>query len=344
MLRYEPYEEAADLPNVVVDGSPNAGTVLCLTHWPGIPVPPGTEADLSAEMAFRYLDLGADRHGDAEVVTNNHLDQDGLVSVHALSDPEHALAHRAFLEDLAAAGDFGTFRDRSAARASMTIAGFVDRERSPLAPLGDDADAVLYEHLLRLLPALVDDVDPWRDLWAEEDEQLTGSLAALASGEVVVREDPSVDLAVVDFRDAHQQWWGHRFGHQRFEGIHPMAVNNATDHFTLLLVRGRHYKVVQRYETWVQYRSRRPQPRVDLRPLADELTAAEPASARWVADAPDDLSPQLTLVEGDESGLERADLIARLEPAPGRGTRRVGPLRQRGGLNDPPFWHRIPLP
>ncbi len=311
-LRYAPYPDTVARPNVVVDGSPNAGTVLSLTHWPGIPVLPGTEADLSAQMAFRYLDLGADRHGDAEVVTNNHLDQDGLVSVHALTNPEHALAHRPFLEDLAAAGDFATFRSRDAARVSMVIAAFADVGRSPLSPLGDDADRVLYEHLLRILPELVADVGGWRELWAEEDEQLSGSLAALASGEVVIREDPSADLAVVDFRDVHQHWWGHRFGHHRFVDIHPMALNNATDRFTLLLVRGRRYRVVQRYETWVQYRSRRPPGRVDLRPLADELTAVEPGTARWVAEAPDGLSPQLTLFHGHESGLERADVLARV--------------------------------
>ncbi len=300
-LRYEPYETSTDQPNIVVDGSPNAHTVLCLSHWPGIPVLPGTEADLSAQMAFRYLELGADHHGDAEVVTNNHLDQDGLGAVHALTRPEHALTHRAFLEDVAAAGDFGTYRNRDAARVSMVIAA-----------LSQQLEGDGYPDLLALLPEMVVDVTPWRELWAEEDEQLSGSLAALASGEVVVREDPAVDLAVGDFRDVHQQWWGHRFGHQRFEEIHPMALNNATDRFTLLLVRGRRFRVVQRYETWVQYRSRRPHPRVDLRPLADELTAAEPGPARWVAEAPDGLSPQLHLVDGQESGLERNDVVARV--------------------------------
>jgi hypothetical protein len=311
-LHYEPHEATVDRPNVVVDGSPNASTVLCLTHWPGIPVPPGTEADLSAQMAFRYLDLAAGHHGDAQVVTNNHFDQDGLVSIYAMTQPEHALEHRAFLEDLASSGDFATFRNREAARASMVVAAFADPERSPLAPLADDPDADLYAHLLERLPELIADVKPWRDLWADEDDELSGSLAALGSGEVVIREDPAVDLAVVDFRDAHQRWSGHRFGHKRFDDIHPMAVNNATDRFTLLLVRGRRYRVVQRYETWVQYRSRRPQPRVDLRDLADELTAVEPGSARWVADAPDGLAPELALADGHESGLDRADVVARL--------------------------------
>ena len=92
-----------------------------------------------------------------------------------------------------------------------------------------------------------------------------------------------------------------------------MALNNATDHFTVLA---------------------RPGPALPGRPALRDLgpvprpgahrpgstsarwptscTAAEPGTARWVADAPDGLAPQLTLVDGDESGLERADVVARL--------------------------------
>ena len=71
----------------MVDGSPAPGTVLCLSHWPGIGSPPEFAADLSADMAFRYL--GAfDRHGSAEAVSNNHFDQDGLVGLFALVSPD----------------------------------------------------------------------------------------------------------------------------------------------------------------------------------------------------------------------------------------------------------------
>ena len=111
------------VPNIVVDGSPNEGTVLTLTHWPGYPQPSGYHFDLSAEMAFHYLDEPIE-HPTAEVVTNNHFDQDGLVGLHALVEPEPSLANRQLLIDVAAAGDFGTYRDRRAARASMTISAY----------------------------------------------------------------------------------------------------------------------------------------------------------------------------------------------------------------------------
>ena len=89
-MRYDDYEASRDVPNVVVDGSPNESTVLNLSHWPGVPAPNGLARDLSAEMAFAYLDTPPE-HPAAEIVTNNHFDQDGLISIFALTDPAAAL-------------------------------------------------------------------------------------------------------------------------------------------------------------------------------------------------------------------------------------------------------------
>ena len=95
-LSFVPYHELGGRPNVIADGSPTDGTVLCLTHWPGIDSPPDLRADLSAEMAFRYL-RRFDRHDGAAAVSNNHFDQDGLVSVYALAFPEQGLARQRLL-------------------------------------------------------------------------------------------------------------------------------------------------------------------------------------------------------------------------------------------------------
>ncbi len=315
-LRYQPYESTDTIPNVVVDGSPNAATVLTLSHWPGTPTPVGAAhdlaADLSAQMAFRYVNSGEWLHGSAEVVTNNHFDQDGLISMYALSRPSDAVPRRTFLEDVAAAGDFATFRDRRAARLSMLIAAYADPARSPLAPLPTDhrqTCALLYSELLGRLPELVDRLDDQRSLWQDEDRQLTASEAALAAGDVVIEEHPDVDLAVVTMSEAAGGWSGHRFATRRFDGIHPMALDNATDRFALLLVRGRHYCFTYRYETWVQYRSCRPRPRVDLAPLAEELTSRERGNTTWQADPVGELTPQLRPVDDAESSISSDDLV-----------------------------------
>src|SRR6185436_2936891 len=129
---YAGYSASEAVPNVVIDGSPNAQTVLTLTHWPGYPQPAGYHFDLSAEMAFHFIDEPI-AHPLADVVTNNHYDQDGLVGLHALIDPEQSLLHRQLLIDIASAGDFAKTSDRGAARASMTIDAYADPERSPIA-------------------------------------------------------------------------------------------------------------------------------------------------------------------------------------------------------------------
>ena len=311
-LQYEPYDDAAGVPNVVVDGSANAGTVLTISHWPGSVAPPGCAADTSAQMAFLYLDRGADLHGDAAVVTNNHFDQDGLVGVYALTSPEDALARRAQLEDLAAAGDFATFTVRSAARLSMAVAALADPARSPLPDLPEDYAelcAGLFRCALELLPRWLDDPGRCRDLWADEDAELDASLAALAAGAVTVDEHLELDLAIVTLRCDRSS--GHRFVGRRFSGVHPMALHRATDRTTILTIdpSGRH-QLTCRYEGWVQYRSRPIPPRVDLRPLADVLTAAEPGGAVWQADAPSDLTPQLqTTPSGPPSAIDVPDII-----------------------------------
>ncbi|MBK5332922.1 MAG: hypothetical protein JJD93_13175 [Ilumatobacteraceae bacterium] len=320
-FRYLGYPASATEPNVVVDGSPNDSTVLTLTHWPGFPQPDGFHFDLSAEMTFHYLDAPIDA-GAADVVTNNHFDQDGLVGLHALVNPELSQEHRQLLIDAARAGDFATFRDRRAARASMIINAYADAGRSPIADrlVGsyDEQCVVLYEETIPLLVSMAVDGERFHNLWAEEDEQLTASEKAIANDVITVEELPDIDLAVVTIPDSEITRSGHRFAGESFEGVHPMALHNATNCFRLLVVHGRRYQYVDRYETWVQYRSRRPLPRVDMRPLAERLIECERSSAMWSASRPGSLTP--TLRVDAESSLDsdvvRGMVIAHLRDSP----------------------------
>jgi hypothetical protein len=313
-LRFLPLAETAGLPHVVVDGSPNAGTSLVLTHWPGIPCPDGLTADTSAEMTFRYLDRGAANHGASEVVTNNHFDQDGAVGIFALVNPDAALEQRDLLEDLARAGDFATYRHRDAARMSMVLAAYADPERSPLGPAAlsgpyTECCGVLYSEVLGRLPSLDRDLPALRDLWGEEDSELDAAEALVASGAVVIDEVPHVDLAVARVPEDAPARGGHRFAHDRPTGLHPMALHNATGRFRILEIRGRRYQLAFRYETWVQYRSRRPLLRVDLAPLADRLNEAEGGDVLWCADAVDNLTPWLRMADDAESRLDPERLL-----------------------------------
>ena len=159
--------------------------------------------------------------------------------------------------------------------------------------------------------------DSFRDLWGDEDAQLTASEKAISNGVVTIEEVPEVGLAVVTIPELEPSRRGHRFAGESFEGVHPMALNNSTSCLRLLMVHGRRYQFVDRYETWVQFRSRPTRRRVDMRPLADRLSENESGSATWTASAPGSLTPTLRVVEESTlaSGVVREMVVSHLRVA-----------------------------
>lgn len=325
-LHFVPYHQLGEAPNVVVDGSPTASTVLTLSHWPGSPTPPEVWADLSAEIALRALDRPAWFTG-VDAVSNNHFDQDGLAAAYALVAPGDALRHSSLLVELAAAGDFATLTGgiggrRDGARLSMAVAAFADEARSPLdravfAGSYPEQCANLYVEMLDRLPALLADPASCRELWADEDAHLEASLAAIAAGSVRIDELPEIDLAIVTIDDdVSATPLSHRFAHvvgrDWTAAVHPMAINSATSMLRILLIHGRRYRLELRYESWVMLVSRPVMARPDLRPIAEALTELERAGATWRADGPGALTPFLTLDADAESSLEPAEVRSAL--------------------------------
>lgn len=291
-MRYLAYDQLDGVPNIVVDGAAHPDSLITLSHWPRSATPAALRDDLSAQIAFHYLDH-PELHVDADAVSNNHFDQDGLMSVYTLVDPPGAQARRDRVIDVARAGDFGTFQERDAARISWTIAVLE-------AELGSDQDH--YAHLLDRVPELLDHPDRFRQYWADEDEHLDASEAALRSGDVRVEELEDLDLAVITVPETWAERTVHKFTISVPQAVHPGAVHNATDRFRLLYLQGRHYELQYRYETWVRYMSRRPPGRIDLTPLAQELSAREPDSVRWVFDGVDAIAPSLHLTGAGAGG------------------------------------------
>jgi hypothetical protein len=286
-VRYVPYGELAGIPNVVVDGARHADSLLVLSHWPKSGSPRELRDDLSAQIAFHYLDR-PDLHVDAEAVSNNHFDQDGMMSMYALVDPDAARARRARAIDVARMGDFDTYEDRGSARIAWTIAVLA----SEVEAQGGDP----YAELLPRTAELLDDPDGHREHWAEEDEHLARSEAAVASGVVGIEEVPDLDLAVVTVPADWTPQPAHFFTPIVGQAVHATAVHNATERSRILYVRGDRYLFQYRYETWVQYASRRPLQRVDLTELAAELSADEPGSPTWVFDPVGRIAAELKFV------------------------------------------------
>lgn len=200
-MRYLEYGTLDGVPNIMVDGSRHADSLLMLSHWPRSGSPVLLRADLSAQIAFNYLDH-PELHVAAEAVSNNHFDQDGLMSVYALVDPDGAQSRRDRAIDVARAGDFNTYRDRDSMRIAWTLAHLA-------AAMPDDQDP--YAELLAPLPELLDHPERFHDSWADEDEHLDASEAAITSGEVQIEEIEDLDLAVVTVPEGWELRPAHKF-------------------------------------------------------------------------------------------------------------------------------------
>jgi len=73
---------------------------------------------------------------------------------------------------------------------------------------------------------------------------------------------------------------------------HAMALHTRTPYSRLIVVHGTSVELRYRYESWVQFASRRIAPRVDLAPLAAELNGADPGGA-WRFEGVDQITPRL---------------------------------------------------
>src|SRR5436309_8966346 len=156
-MRFKYYSDAiADVPKLSVDGT--VDNAVHFSHWNGNQTPASVKADTSTEIA---LNLVSARNREEltqgiDLVTNNHFDTDGVLSVWTVLTGERALELRDKLIAAAEAGDFSELSTQEAVRASIVIQGSespIDEDAgSPLAqqlagePVSDDARA--YELIL----------------------------------------------------------------------------------------------------------------------------------------------------------------------------------------------------
>lgn len=284
-LRYVPFGPELDgVPHVFVDGLRTADTVLELSHWPGNRTPAPFKADVSTQSVLALLasDHAAEELAGAEAVTCDHYDVDGLLSVWCLTAPREALARRRLVEQTAVTGDFDTWTSAEAVRACLAIDAAERRLAAELAehPLGstDEVSAAFFRGLLDRLPELLDDPAAV-DGWQPEFERAAADLGRLARHPELVREQPALDLAVVD----------------PGAGLHPFAVNAHTERLRVLGNDGEgRYWLRQRYESFVDLRSRRTAPRVRGDLLAAELNRRE-SGGTWMCEPPDTATPVLQL-------------------------------------------------
>jgi hypothetical protein len=316
-MRFIPYDQIGSVPNVIVDGARTESTVLTLSHWPKSGTPAELKGDTSTAIVFNYLD-SPKRHVDADLVSNNHFDEDGLVGIFAILEPAIAERHRDTLIDVAQAGDFGVFAERHAARIAFTLSAYADADTSPLPKSLFDLPysqlaSELYVRLLDLLPGLLGSVDDYRAFWEREDAKLTACEELIENGLITIDERPELDLAVVRLPEELPRDRVHRFTQQRLAECHPFALHNRTSCTRLLVLQGCRAELQYRYEGWVQMASRRPAPRVDLSALADELNLEEGTEGRWIFDGVDRITPRLHLEGSSGTSIPLETIVGRVE-------------------------------
>jgi hypothetical protein len=321
-VQYVPYHRLANLPNIIVDGKGNHATVLTLSHWPKSTTPVEFKADLSAQIVYRYLNSPEFKLPPAcDVVSNNHFDEDGLVSLYCLLNPQAALEEQSTLVDIARAGDFGTFNDRESARVCFVLSAWSNPDLSPLnqgvfARPYPEVTAILYEELLVRLPNIIRKIDNLKRYWQEEDDFLDTTENAIASDLITLQEFPEVDLLVVRVQDKSFPYMAREHCPSWISSVlHPMALHNRTERMRLLVMQGRHYELYYRYETWVDFVSKPLANRLDLSDLAKTLTNMENGRGCWQFTGNDEIIARLKLVDGKESRIDPDDFLSEVKRA-----------------------------
>lgn len=204
-MRFEFYNDSlANVPKLSIDGT--VDNAVHFSHWKGNETPESVKADTSTEIALNVV--AAPNRDELtkgiDLVTNNHFDTDGVLSVWTILTGARALELRDNLIASAEAGDFSEFSSEDGVRASIVIQGSdspTDKSGSPLAQqlageaVNDEARAydLVLPHVERVLTRTSEYESLWRDAW----NRIELALDSFAKGTSHVDEDREAKLSII---------------------------------------------------------------------------------------------------------------------------------------------------
>ena len=312
-MQYKAYHKLNGFPNIIVDGSPTDNTVLSLSHWKGVPTSEILKADVAAEVTFNYLSH-PELKVDADFVSNDHFDEDGLVSVFTLVYPEYALRNKELLIGIANAGDFGIYSDLQAARLSFIISSYSSEKTSPLdskifqMKYSDQCEA-LYNEMLILLPELIENTQRFKAHYEKEEDFLLESEFYFQNNFVQIEELKDLDLAILRISPEIKIKRKERVANL----LHPMSIHNRTRCFKILLVCENEYELYYRYESWVDYISEKHPPRIDLHDFRWDLNLIENGFNEWKFTGVNAIISRLKLKQEGGSSIGEWEFIDKLK-------------------------------
>jgi hypothetical protein len=294
-MRFEYYnDELADLPKLSVDGT--VDNAVHFSHWKGNETPASLKADTSTEIA---LNLVAAPNRDEltrgiDLVTNNHFDTDGVLSVWTVLTGERALDLRDGLIAAAEAGDFSELSTEDGVRASIVIQGSdspTDNSGSPLArqlageAVSDDARA--YDLVLPHVEAVLTHIDEYESLWRDAWDRIAAALDSFAKGASRVIEDTEARLSIVTI--APEIFSPSGFKPTRHAAPFTAISNHASGELFLIATPvedGWAYRIDYPYYSWAETVVRPKITRRNFSSLVSELNNLEKDSnARWRLDS-----------------------------------------------------------
>ena len=206
-MRFEFYTEALDnVPKLSVDGT--VDNSIHFSHWQGNTTPAEVKADTSTEIALNLVASPnrASLTNGIELVTNNHFDTDGVLSVWTVLTGERALAHHDLLIAAAEAGDFSEHSSDDGVRVSIAIQGSDQAspnndDGSPLARLlagaEVDDDARAYELVLPEVERLLTNINDYESLWREGWQSVAAAIESFGRGKSSVTEYSDSKISLV---------------------------------------------------------------------------------------------------------------------------------------------------
>lgn len=278
-MRFEFYTEAlANVPKLSVDGT--VENSIHFSHWEGNTTPATVKADTSTEIALNLVaspNRAALTNG-IELVTNNHFDTDGVLSVWTVLTGDRALAYRDLLVSAAEAGDFSEYSSDDGVRVSIAIQGSDQAspnndEGSPLARLlaGEevDDDARAYELVLPEVERLLTNINDYESLWREGWDKVAAAIESFERGESQVTEYADAKISLVTL--APKLFDGTGFSPTRHAAPYTAISKFAKGELFLIAIPagpGWFYRLDYPYYSWAETVVR---PRIERRDLSGAL-------------------------------------------------------------------------
>lgn len=317
-MRFEYYHDGlAAVPKLSVDGT--VDNAVHFSHWNGNSTPGSVKADTSTEIA---LNLVASPNREEltqgiELVTNNHFDTDGVLSVWTVLNGERALDHANALIAAAEAGDFTELSTEDGVRASIVIQGSddpTDDSGSPLARHLNGGLAVDDERAYALVLPEVENVitrtDRYEFLWRDFWDRIVVALESFAKGSSRVTEYVDDKISLVTLAEGLHDALGFR------PATHAAPLTAITKHAKgqLFLIAdpqdgGWSYRIDYPYYSWAETVVRPRIIRRDLKGLIARLNSIDTSSAgEWKTDS-SELSSAIKY-----SGPDGSRVASRLDP------------------------------